>query len=434
MNIFLNFTKIVTNRSSEWDRQWKWIWLIAFISGLVFRARHIDEIREAYLSLEVIHRPIAALLVGFALLPYILKRPLILFRGIIGLLMIFGLWRLMSTFWSIEPLWTFYRSLEFLIMVALTAITAWSLRNITDLQRWMNWMWLWYGFLMVSIWIGAVVFPEKAFLSTPGVIPYSLAGVVPVINPNGVATIGAILGVVSFTRWLTTGKRRWLLLMMPAFTTMILAQGRSALVGALLGILLVLILSRRYNLTTFLGLLMGILVIVPTFRENIKSYFMRGQTEAVFWSFTGRKILWQFTWENYVKENPWLGYGAFAAHRFKIAEDLKKNYPKFYSPETLSGLDNAWIDVTVELGIPGAIFLTMILIAIWFSCVKVSLIGSLEESRLAIEFSGVLAVLTFRSFFTSALILHSSWSFFLIIGGISWLIVSYKGKNKSVLS
>ena len=52
MNIFLNSTKIVTNRSSEWDRRWKWIWLIAFISGLVFRVRHIDEIREAYLSLD----------------------------------------------------------------------------------------------------------------------------------------------------------------------------------------------------------------------------------------------------------------------------------------------------------------------------------------------------------------------------------------------
>jgi len=424
INIFLNSTKIVTNRSSEWDRRWKWIWLIAFIGGLLFRARHVDEIREAYLSLEVIHRPIAALLVCFAILPYISKQPFILFRGIIGLLTIFGLWRLMSTFWSIEPLWTFYRSLEFLIIVALTAITTWSLRSITDLQKWMNWFWLWHGFLLVSIWIGVVVFPEKALLPSRGVIPYLLAGVIPAINPNSVATIGAILSVVSFTRWLTTGKRKWLLLMMPAFTTMILAQGRSAMAGALLGILLTLILSRRYSLITFLSLLISILVIVPTFRETIKSYFMRGQTEELFWSFTGRQFWWQYAL-NYIKENPWIGYGAFAFSRFKAAEDL--NIPIF------SGLDNSWVDVAVEIGIPGAILLAVIFVAIWFFCIKVSLTGNLEERRLAIELSGVLAILTIRSFFTSALIFHNAWPFFLIIGGISWLTISYKGKSKLTL-
>ena len=424
INIFLNSTKIVINRSSEWDRRWKWIWLIAFIGGLLFQARHADEIREAYLSLKVIHRPIAALLVCFAILPYISKQPFILFRGIIGLLTIFGLWRLMSTFWSIEPLWTFYRSLEFLIMVALTAITTWSLRSITDLQKWMNWFWLWHGFLLVSIWIGVVVFPEKALLPSRGVIPYLLAGVIPVINPNNVATIGAILSVVSFTRWLTTGKRKWLLLMMPAFTTMILAQGRSAMAGALLGILLTLILSRRYNLITFLSLLISILVIVPTFRETIKSYFMRGQTEELFWSFTGRQFWWQYAL-NYIKENPWIGYGAFAFSRFKAAEDL--NIPTF------SGLHNSWVDVAVEIGIPGAILLAVIFVAIWFSCIKVSLTGNLEERRLAIELSGVLAILTIRSFFTSALIFHNAWPFFLIIGGISWLTISYKGKSKFTL-
>ena len=432
MRFFTKITKI--NKSSEWDQWLKWVWLIAFIGGLVFQVRYIDEIREAYLSFKVIHRPIAVLLVSFSILPYILKRPLILFRGIVGLLTIFGLWRLISTFWSIKPLWTFYRSLEFLIMIALTAVTTWSLRDITDLQKWVNWVWLWHGFLLVSVWIGAVVFPEKAFIPCPGVIPYLLAGVIPVINPNGVATIGAILGIVSLTRWLITSRQRWLILMMFAFTTMILAQGRSAIVGALLGILFVLILSRRYNLIAFLGLLLSILVTVSTFREVIGSYFMRGQSEAVFWSFTGRKILWQFAWENYIRESPWLGYGAFAAPRFKVAEDISEKYPEFYSPEVLSGFDNTWTEVAVELGIIGAIFLAVILIATWFFCVKISLMGNLEELRLIIELSGVLVIITIRSFFTSALILHNSWPFFLVVGVISRLITSCKSRNKSILS
>ena len=407
-------------RQSSWEQWWRWLWLIAFIGGLTFVVRDLETISERPLQLEVIHRPITASIVGLLLLPTITRGPLVMFRGILGVLSLFALLRLVSTLWSPNPLWTLYRSLEYIVIVALTAYTAATLRTIEALRKWVNWVWLWYGLLMVSAWIGAIVAPEKALRPVPGaLLPVQLFGVFPPIDPNSVATIGAFLALVVINRWIESGNAiRWMPLIVISLATMILAQGRSALVGFLFGLLLVLVLHRRINIPSFLILSTPLLL-----GEYFWEFFRRGQSPEIFNSFSGRKFWWEFAWEHYISKSPWIGYGAFAGQRFLVVRDLVEEK---LAGGILSALLNTWIDAATEIGLPGVLLLFLVVIMTWWTLVKRAWHGLGLERTLCAEVAGIFAVITVRSFFTSNILHHNDFAFFVTIG-IAFAL-SYKTK------
>ena len=400
-------------RQSSWEQWWRWLWLIAFIGGLTFVARDLETISERPLQLEVIHRPITASIVGLLLLPAITRGPLVMFRGILGVLSLFALLRLVSTLWSPNPLWTLYRSLEYIVIAALTAYTAVTLHTIEELRKWVNWVWLWYGLLMVSAWIGAIVAPEKALLPVPGaLLPVQLFGIFPLINANELATIGALLALVGINRWIKSGHTiRWMPLIVISLATMILAQGRSALVGFLFGLLFVLVFHRRTNIPSFLTFLF--LLAPLLLEEYFVEFFRRGQSPALISSFTGRKFWWEFAWEHYISKSPWIGYGAFAAQRFLVIHDL---VGKKLARGSLSTLHNAWVETAVEIGLLGVLLLFLVVIMTWWALVKRAWHGSDMERTLCAELAGIFAVMAVRSFFASDIVLHNSFAFFVTVG------------------
>ena len=400
-------------RRSSWERWWRWLWLIAFIGGLLFVPRDLETISKSPLQLEVIHRPITAGIVGLLLLPAIIRSPLVMFRGVLGVLTLFALLRLVSTLWSPNPLWTLYRSLEYIVIVALTAYTAATLRTVRELRKWVSWLWLWYGLLMVSAWMGAVVAPEKALRPVPGaLLPVQLVGVFPPINPNGLATLGALLALVGVSRWIEGGHAiKQVPLIAFSLTTMVLAQGRSALVGFLFGLLLILVFHKRINTPYFIAL--STLLMPLLLGEYFWEFFQRGQSPALLTSFSGRKLWWEFAWEHYISKSLWIGYGAFAGQRFLVAGDL---IGKGLAGETLSTLHNTWVEVAVEVGLPGASLLLLVVIMTWWTLVKGAWHGSGSERTLCAELAGVFAVITVRSFFASTMLLHNSFEFFVTVG------------------
>ena len=140
-------------RSFTW---WHWLILFAMISGLVFRIREVQQIES---------NPLDASAVG----PYLLCGPrcsvLIArlfrgqslwlraqFQGLFGWLMMFALLSLISTFWSVKPTWSLYKSVEFSIDLALYAAIVLYALAVENYEPVLNWVYtlmaLIYSFCM----------------------------------------------------------------------------------------------------------------------------------------------------------------------------------------------------------------------------------------------------------------------------------------------
>jgi len=369
------------------------------------------------------------MLIGLLLIPLVLKRPDVLFRGILGLLTLFSLWRLASTLWSVNPLWTFYRSAEYLVIVALTACTVASLRNLTELRKWMNWVWGWYAILATSAWIGIFWVPGEALrsFSSDALIPVRLFGVFPKLNADGLSQLGASLALIGISRWLGGNRRTvWPLLSAWGIATMILAQGRAAMAGFFVGSVLILVLYRRIGLWIGLGLTLLTLFGASEFETLLWEFYRQGQSPTLFLSLSGRLYFWEFAWDNFIKESPLVGYGAFAGPRFLVIREL--------GYQTLSSLHNTWVETAVEIGLPGAFLLAATLVSVWVHLIKQSIgITNLKARTHIVEIIAVLAMITVRSFFTTALVSHNDYMFFGAIGCAEFLRRDYKRLNQSLM-
>jgi hypothetical protein len=395
-----------------WDHYWRWLWLIAFFGGLVFTVRDVTTISRSPVQFEVVHRLAAALIIGFFVYPCVLRSPVYLFRGIIALLSIFTLWRLLSGFWSVNPLWTVYRSLEYLVILSLMTYTAASIKNLVELEKWVNLVWGFILFSVACVWIGLALFPDKALKPTgtiDAIFPFMLSSIFPYSSSNGVATWGGIIALIGFAR-LVRDKRNILtrlFMCLIGIVTMVLAQGRSAMAGFMIGIILILVLNRRFGLLCFLfvSIFASATIVSDIYLWNLLS---RGQSDELFFSFSGRLVTWDYAWDYYIKENALMGYGAFAGGRFLVLADQ--------GLDLTSTMENTWLEVMMDIGVFGIIPLAIVLFCVWKILLRTAWTTRGLEAQLAVELAAVMAMSMTRSFFTTTYILHNDYTFFLAVG------------------
>src|SRR5271156_6295013 len=102
---------------------WQGLWLLFFLSGLVFRIRAAQDIDQSPLDIWAAYRVGFVLIVGSSLFARLVFHRTnwlrTLFSGTIAILAIYALLSLVSTVWSVRPLWTLYKSLEYLVDLAL---------------------------------------------------------------------------------------------------------------------------------------------------------------------------------------------------------------------------------------------------------------------------------------------------------------------------
>jgi O-antigen ligase len=244
-----------------------------------------------------------------------------------------------------------------------------------------------------------------------------LSGVIPDINPNSVGELGAILGVVAFCRLLLRKNSRasWMrygFLFFICVATMILAQGRSAILGFAFGIFLVLLCSGRFLLGFSLASVGALALSFSTIWQTFAGFMSRGETESEIYSLSDRVEWWSLAWPKIV-DHPIVGYGAFAGGRFLVMAENKID----------AGIHSDWVEILVGTGLIGFLLAVMIWGATWRQLVK-SLrdksLGSLE-SRLLIEAVAVLGIISIRSIFTTDLFWHPPIVFFACIAYAEFL-------------
>ncbi len=322
--------------------------------------------------------------------------------GVLALFFFFALWGTASTFWSVSPAGTAYKSLEYCTMLALLALAA-SLINSTvrgrrnrmlALKSVFDFNWFLTFLLLISVYAGLLIFPEYAIVRNTGILGTSIQGALPGIAANGVGQIGAILGAVSLARILYKPESRHVFvpLLIVSLLTMVLAQSRSPILGFLLAVFLILVASRRFGVLLLVsGSVVGV-ILSPGYGQTIYDFLGRGQDEGNLRTLSGRTEYWDISLQA-VRESWINGLGANVGGRHVLQDVMGES--------TVSTVHNAYVEVLLDTGAVGLALLVAGLIAAWVSLfwLRSRVMKDPVGRLLWIECLGLFAVLTVRSLF-----------------------------------
>jgi O-antigen ligase len=419
-------------KSLQW---WHWLWLIIFVSGLVFRKRTAAEGMEAPVDTAAAFRIVTVGLVGTVLLVKLFLRHVewlsSAFRGIIGLLIWFDLMALLSTSWSVYAAWTFYKAVEYGVDVCLLAAVLVMATKSEDWKKFTDWTWILFGIMLVNVWIGCIWDPLDA-LSKGGIYGQQgigelgvwLQGVFPDVSSNQIGEYAACLTALALCRLLPMNRRRentawYIFVFLFGFVTIIFAQTRSALGGFCIAVFLIYLLSNRVGQGAAIVISSGVAILVSGFWQTLYLYVQRGQGANAFDSLSGRIEWWEVALEKF-SNYPFTGLGMWAAARFGVLAKIG-----YTSTATIH---SDWVEITVGMGAWGLIPVLILMLMAWYFLVRGTISKKLDiyDRQLAYEGMAVLTVVTTRMFFMTDLSLHPPLHFFAALGAAEFLRRKYK--------
>ena len=397
-------------------RWWHLLWALFFLSGLTFRARDTEAIRENPLDEAAIFRAILVGIVGLVLIVVLMFYPKLtlnhIFGGLVGLMTLYSLVAIISTIWSIYPHLTLYKSMEYFLGVVLIGTIVARVKSDSEFKSLFDWMWILIGLLTLSIWLGVVLWPEEAVIRGVGLLGIKIQGIFPKIAANGVGDLGAILSIVALVRLLfNKGPSRYFYatVLVIGIVTLLLSQSRSPLTGFLMAVPLILFLSGKVGWVVFLGLSVPAVAFFTPLSDRFWEFFLRGQSEELFFSLSGRVYYWMEAL-HYIRERPFVGYGAYAAGRFLVASGFSS---------LLSSLHGTWFEVLIGTGVLGLFPLLGSIAGTWIVLLlKKGRFNDIYYIRqqLRLEAIGILTLLSVRSFFSVPFIWHPALTWLLILG------------------
>jgi O-antigen ligase len=353
-----------------------------------------------------------------------------LWTGGLKFFFFFSLWGLASTLWSVYPAATLYKSFEYCAMLALFALTA-SLVNVGVkhprdrmyvLRKVFDFGWFLFFLLMVSVYLGIIVWPEYGILrdyrDVSGVLGFSIQGVLPGMSADAVGQLGAIVGIVALTRVVLEPRARltYTPVLMISLATMVLTQARSPILAFSVAVLVVLIMSRRFGLLVFFGFLAGS-TLLTQYGALVYEFLRRGQDAESLTSLTGRVDFWQASFQA-IGERPIGGYGANAGGRYVLQSAFG---------EARSSVHSTWVGVLVDTGAIGLVLLVIATCATWFWLfnLRSHAMGNPLSRLLWFECLGVLTVLFVRSIFSVDLV----WAWDVLLLGLVLVFINVVGRQ-----
>jgi O-antigen ligase len=401
---------------------WHWLVLLAVLSGLNFHTevRDVKDVTSNPLDAEAKFRIAVAGLMAVVLLKRLINHQSSwlkeIFRGLFGFLSVFVIISLASSLWSVNPLWSLYKSVEYGLDVIFVISLVLLLPSAQEYKKLLDWIWTVTGMLMVVAWISAIVDPADGFsYGLQGNFPIpQLSGVWPAQAPNGIGTYGAIIAAVALSRIMlypeNKESRGWYaLLFVFSILTMIMTDCRSAIAGLALAVMILLVLTRRFIAGAAVAAIGVGVALLSGGGTTIYNYLLRGQHEGEVATLTGRTEWWSVAWQ-YILQRPLFGWGAFAGGRFIVMPHV--NHPD------LTDVDSSILEPLLDTGIFGLLFLLLALAGTWWYLnrgFRSRSLGS-PERLFAAECMVVLGVISFRCFFVSNLIRHPAYSFIAILG------------------
>jgi O-antigen ligase len=417
---------------------WQGLWLIMFLSALVFRLRDEYDIHQSALDGWALYRIGLDAIVALVLVRRLLsgKTPWLrsLFRGLIGIMVVFPLISLISTSWSVVPAFTLFRSVEYMLDLSLLAAIVVTLDSTEQYERFANWTWTLLGLLVLSAWIGAIFDPGDALVEgyMYGPLRVRLEGVVPMLDANSIGEYCAILAGIALCRILDDpdGKydQRWYrLLFASVMITLIFTQTRAAIGAFLFSFVLLFIYLRRYRLGAIVGItasLAGLILLSLThFGNTLWAFLLRGQTATEAEGLSGRMQFWQFSLQK-ISESPLIGYGGYAGGRFVVLPGL--------GIPGKSDVLSTPIESCLDIGVWGPLVLVIVFAGIWWSLLRSSRSPLLTQSQrhLSVEILMALTIVFIRCFVAGNITSHAALAFLTILACAEFLRRTMKSPNQ----
>lgn len=401
---------------SVWLRALLVAWVAYFVSGLPLRVRGAAEIEASVLDSAAALRVVLVAGVGLVVLALLFRRSEKssalaggrLFSGA-AILLCYGGFALLSSLWSISPMWTAYKSVEYLVGLALAMGIAFSIRSLDDLKSVVNVTWSLYVVLLGLVWAGFLLAPSRAMIATRGLFGWRLGGVFPVASTNTVGDLAATVLLIALVRLAySEGSRRWWIALLAAASgALFLSQARSALLGVVAAVVVLSILLPRIRRQgVLLGVGLGTLGYV--FVDLLYSYLARGQSQGNLESLSGRTLYWGAAIELW-SQHPIVGAGAYAAGRFGVLQELGEQFT--------SSLHNTWIEVLVGTGVVGVAIVAAAVLAVVVAVFRMARAESNSQlGHITAELCAILVLELVRSVFTSgAFIWHPATRFLLAV-------------------
>jgi len=404
---------------------WHWLWILAWTSGFVLRERDAHAIKDSPTDAAATYRIILVVCVGLVLLLRLgLRRTLwlrSLFRGLVAGVAVYAVFSVLTTLWSVYPALTLYKSLEYLIDVALLAAILVVVRSTEDYKQFFDWTWTLYAILLATVWIGLIVAPQLAWEHGfyTGALGHRLVGVLPEQDYNRVGDIGAMLSLIALSRLLSMAKRNvnrlgYIFVFLVSFAAVILSQTRSALAGFAFGALLLLLFSKRAGVPAFLVFAVIPIVVLSGAGAVVWTFLARGQQHAQLASLSGRMVWWVPAWHVFLL-HPLGGLGAYAAGRFAVLAKLGYT--------NTSTLHSDYLEMLVGNGILGPVPVVVSLVGCWYVLIRSVRRFAVEsmERQLTLEAIAILALLSVRSVLMTILVAHPPLHFLVVLGWAEFL-------------
>jgi hypothetical protein len=404
---------------------WHWLWFLVLVSGFVLRIRDSVNARQDPADAAALFRVALMGTVALALATRLaLKKPDwlgSLFSGLPGALTLFALAGAASAMWSVNPPWTFYKSIEFLIDVALIAAMLDMLRTADDYKSLFDWNWILCGLLIASAWVGAAIWPQEALHEgyDMGKLGFRLSGIYPGQGANRLGDLGAIVGAVCVSRIFPLGKRQYdrfwyVLVLFASLATIVASQTRTAFIALCLATALVFVLTGRAGRLILAGGVLAAVALFSGIGKSLMEYARRGQSTEQMLSLSDRLTWWGVALDMF-KAHPWTGVGAFAAGAFGVFEKLGSN--------NVGPLHSDYIETLVGTSLWGLIPLLIAILGTWWVLIRSVRDPSLDEMdrQLCIEAIAVYTVITIRSVFMTFITMHPPLNFTILLGYAEFL-------------
>ena len=322
---------------------------------------------------------------------------------------------IISGLYSPDAVLSIYKSSIIIIDICLCATILSYQPHKYYVNKFITLTYLFYSFLILSVMTGAIFWPARAFEPWSGMFGFILNGALPIMNPNDVTFMTAIIGLVTVNRLLDKNyknrsmKLLYLVFLVCVLSVMILSQSRTSIIAFTIAFYYLLILRKRGTFF-FVSLFITIALLIGGVAADVVKYMRRGQTDKELSSLTGRVYLWQEGLEK-ISESPILGYG-MASTGFKGV--LTKVHA--------GHLHNAFLEVMLGTGLLGFAFwftaLMLTFLRIFFSIPR-TLAADLKN--LSIEMKILTLCALIRMFTGQTFVLHN-YSFFLFICLITFSI------------
>jgi hypothetical protein len=247
--------------------------------------------------------------------------------------------------------------------------------------------------LLLSVWIGFIVAPEQArdtILNNNAPLGWELHGIWPSISSNGVGTLGVVVTFWSLARLRTLPSPTTLRRAFAHATaglgvaSLIFAQYRTGYVAFVAGLLVYLLVGRRWALATII--LLVVLGVVArggaSLVQEAEPYALRGQTTEEASTLSSRVDFWTAAvpvWE----ESPLIGKGLLTATRFEVLAPLGNTYT--------SGIHSTWVEALVGTGLIG---LALLILSFLVTCKRAFVNARRSGDLVPILVLAVLAVRT----------------------------------------